>query len=61
MRSGELPARRLTQFADFENMNAGGITYLDTYFVLWHEAECEALHFHEPWLVEQQKTCVMVA
>ncbi len=37
----------LGQFADFENMNASGITYLDTYFVLWHEAERESLHFHE--------------
>jgi len=37
----------LTQFADFENMNARGIAYLDTYFVLWHEAEQESLHFHE--------------
>src|SRR5262245_21577546 len=37
----------LSQFADFENMNASGITYLDTYFVLWHEAERESLHFHE--------------
>ena len=37
----------LNQFADFENMNASGITYLDTYFVLWHEAERESLHFHE--------------
>jgi hypothetical protein len=37
----------LGQFADFENMTASGITYLDTYFVLWHEAERESLHFHE--------------
>jgi hypothetical protein len=42
-----LSAIGLSQFADFENMNAGGITYMDTYFVLWHEAERESLHFHE--------------
>lgn len=42
-----LSAIGLSQFADFENMNASGITYLDTYFVLWHEAERESLHFHE--------------
>jgi len=37
----------LSQFADFENMNASDITYFDTSFVLWHEAERESLHFHE--------------
>ena len=37
----------LSQFAEFENMNARGITYLDTYFVLRQEAERESLHFHE--------------
>ncbi len=42
-----LSAIGLNQFADFENMHASGITYLDTYFVLWHEAERESLHFHE--------------
>lgn len=42
-----LSAMGLNQFAEFENMNASGITYMDTYFVLWHEAECESLHFHE--------------
>jgi hypothetical protein len=42
-----LSAIGLSQFVDFENMNASGITYLDTYFVLWHEAERESLHFHE--------------
>jgi hypothetical protein len=35
------------QFAEFEAMPARGITYLDTYFILWHEAERESLHFHE--------------
>jgi hypothetical protein len=42
-----LSAIGLSQFADFESMNASGITYLDTYFVLRHEAERESLHFHE--------------
>ena len=37
----------LNQFADFENMNANGITYLDTYFVRREEASGESLHFHE--------------
>lgn len=37
----------LNQFADFENMEASGITYLDTYFILKHEAKRESLHFHE--------------
>ncbi len=37
----------LSQFADFENMNASGITYFETYFVLWQEAERESLQFHE--------------
>jgi hypothetical protein len=34
-------------FADFENMNAAGITYLDTYFVQESQANDESLHFHE--------------
>jgi hypothetical protein len=42
-----LSALGLNQFAEFENMNVSGITYLDTYFVVWHEAERESLHFHE--------------
>ena len=42
-----LSALGLNQFADFENMNASGVTYLDTYFILRHEAERESLHFHE--------------
>jgi hypothetical protein len=42
-----LSALGLTQFAEFEKMAASGITYLDTYFVLWQEAERESLHFHE--------------
>lgn len=42
-----LSAIGLSRFAEFENMNASGITYLDTYFVLRDEAERESLHFHE--------------
>ncbi len=42
-----LSALGLNQFAEFENMNASDITYLDTYFILRQEAERESLHFHE--------------
>lgn len=42
-----LSAIGLAQFAEFESMNASGITYLDTYFVLGHDAMRESLHFHE--------------
>jgi hypothetical protein len=42
-----LSAIGLNQFSEFEKMNVSGITYLDTYFLLWHEAERESLHFHE--------------
>jgi hypothetical protein len=34
-------------FADFENLNAAGITYLDTYFVKASLVTDESLHFHE--------------
>ena len=37
----------LSRFADFENLDASGITYLDTYFIRRHEAGRESLHFHE--------------
>ena len=37
----------LSRFADFENMDASGITYLDTYFIRRPEAGRESLHFHE--------------
>ncbi|MBE0544600.1 MAG: hypothetical protein IH623_24945 [Verrucomicrobia bacterium] len=37
----------LDRFSDFERMGAGGITYLDTYFVRADHAHIEALHFHE--------------
>jgi len=46
----------LSEFADFERMNASGITYLDTYFVLRHEAQRESLHFHELVHVVQWQT-----
>ena len=42
-----LSAIGLKQFAEFENLNAAGMTYLDTFFVLRNEAERESLHFHE--------------
>jgi hypothetical protein len=42
-----LSAIGLSQFSDFENMNAGGITYLDTFFVRNEMRGDEALHFHE--------------
>ncbi len=47
-----LSAIGLSQFSDFENMNAGGITYLDTtyldtFFVRNELRGNEALHFHE--------------
>ena len=37
----------LEQFRDFEEMNPGGITYLDTYFVHQTHVTSERLHFHE--------------
>jgi hypothetical protein len=37
----------LTQFSEFENMAADGITYLDTFFVRHERQLDEALHFHE--------------
>ena len=37
----------LTQFGDFENMEAGGITYLDTYFIRSDHVHLEPTHFHE--------------
>ena len=42
-----LSAMGLDRFSDFERMDAGGITYLDTYFVRVDEAHSESLHFHE--------------
>ncbi len=37
----------LNQFADFENMNAAGITFLETFFARQEEQRNESLHFHE--------------
>jgi hypothetical protein len=42
-----LTAFGLTQFADFEQMDASGITYFDTYFVRDQMLPHERLHFHE--------------
>ena len=42
-----LSAMGLDRFGDFEQMDAGGITYLDTYFVRADYAHDESLHFHE--------------
>ncbi len=37
----------LLGFEEFENLNAAGITYKDTYFVCASHLREEALHFHE--------------
>jgi hypothetical protein len=42
-----LSALGLAQFSDFENMNAAGITYLDTFFSRNEMRGNEAHHFHE--------------
>lgn len=42
-----LAAWGLPQFAEFEQMEPDGITYLDTYFVRSLCAQSERLHFHE--------------
>ena len=42
-----LSAIGLDQFSDFENMNPGGITYLDTFFCRTVFDGNESLHFHE--------------
>jgi hypothetical protein len=42
-----LSALGLIQFADFENMNADGTTYLDTFFSRNEMRGNEAHHFHE--------------
>jgi hypothetical protein len=42
-----LSAIGLPQFSDFENMNAAGITYLDTFFSREEMRGDEAHHFHE--------------
>jgi len=42
-----LSAMGLDRFSDFEQMDAGGITYLNTYFVRANQSHSESLHFHE--------------
>lgn len=42
-----LSALGLSEFASFEAQPMGGITYLDTYFLLPGGADDESLHFHE--------------
>jgi len=42
-----LAAMGLDRFSDFAQMDAGGITYLDTYFVRADHVHFESLHFHE--------------
>jgi hypothetical protein len=42
-----LKAIGLDWFSDFEQMDAGGITYLNTCFVRADYADMEAHHFHE--------------
>ena len=42
-----LSAMGLDRFSDFEQMDAAGITYLDTYFVRADQSHVESLHFHE--------------
>ena len=37
----------LTQFTEWERIEYGGITYLDTFFITRNELGNEALHFHE--------------
>ena len=42
-----LTALGLCQYADFEHMDASGITYIDTFFVRDDLSDDERLHFHE--------------
>jgi hypothetical protein len=42
-----LSAMGLDRFKEFEQMDAGGTTYLNTYFVRADQAHAESLHFHE--------------
>ncbi|HKB90609.1 MAG TPA: hypothetical protein VKC60_08860 [Opitutaceae bacterium] len=37
----------LPGFSEFEQLDAAGITYLDTYFIRTTEIQNESLHFHE--------------
>ncbi len=45
----------LSQFGDFEKGSYGGVTYLDTYFIIPQVAHNEATHFHELCHVIQWK------
>jgi len=42
-----LSAMGLDQFGDFEQMDAGGTTLLNTYFIRADQSHSESLHFHE--------------
>lgn len=42
-----LTAVGLDQFAEFEKMEAGAITYLNTYFIEKSVVQMESIHFHE--------------
>jgi hypothetical protein len=42
-----LSAMGLSRFSAFEHMDAGAITYLNTYFVRADHTHDESLHFHE--------------
>lgn len=42
-----LSAMGLDRFREFEQMDAGGTTYLNMYFVRADQAHSESLHFHE--------------
>ncbi len=42
-----LSAMGIDRFRSFEQMNAGGMTFFDTYFVRADHAHEESLHFHE--------------
>jgi hypothetical protein len=42
-----LSAMGFDRFSDFERTDAGGMTYLDTYFLRADQIHDESLHFHE--------------
>ncbi len=50
-----LASMGLTGFDEFENLNAAGITYLSSFFVLHGYERDESLHFHELVHVVQWK------
>jgi hypothetical protein len=51
-----LSAMGLDRFNVFEQMDAAGITYLDTYFVRANQLRDESLHFHELVHIIQWRT-----